>query len=115
MRVIGPTTLPPALVALLSAGCMTAALSAPRARVPILIGPVACIGCAAAPPPAVSDPAPIQDGATQYSMSGVNEMPATSGGRYAKLDTKAEAAVPDPCRGEVRLSRVSATAFGAAF
>src|SRR5262245_38718230 len=97
------------LVAVSSSGCLTAALTAPRARVPILIGPVACIGCAPAPAPAQEV---LSETAHRWSLLGFGGSGSAGGARASQLDGHAEAWVPDPCHGQVRLSRVTASSVG---
>lgn len=42
-------------------------------------------------------------------------MPSFTSSRGHQLNRKVDAAVPDPCRGEVRLSKITATSFGSLF
>ena len=89
-------------------GCQATTMSAPNARSPILIGPVACIGCAATPPPAAA--APLVDSsnfhymASPYSWMYQRRQPA--------LASKIRALVADPCSADVQVSRLQASARG---
>ena len=97
------------LAAVVCGGCKSVALNAPRARVPILVGPVGCIGCAPAPVP---EQTTVNETANRWSLLGFRAMGTAGGARFSQLDGKAEAAVPDPCRGQVRLSRIRASSTG---
>src|SRR5262245_51206028 len=108
-QVIGEVAFAASLVVSVASGaCMSAALTAPRARVPILIGPVGCIGCAPAPVP---EQEIVVDNANRWSMV-IGNWGNARAGKAPQLDAKAELAVPDPCRGQVRLSKVRASSVG---
>lgn len=75
---------------------------------PVLIGPVACIGCAATPPSAAAAPlvdsSSFQYMASPYSWLYRRRQPALAG--------KIRALVGDPCSADVQVSRLQASAWG---
>jgi hypothetical protein len=113
MRILASLT----LIVSSAAGCGSVWMSAQWARAPVTFGPVACIDCAATAP--LPLPAPrerIRDSAIRArTEGGENVSAAHTSSRGHQLDSKVNAAVPDPCRGEVRLSKVTATSFGSLF
>jgi hypothetical protein len=90
------------------AGCTSISLRASEARMPVLLGPVACIGCdpvagqGAAPPTvrggvrerSVGIPAPLPLGSLTYDR--------------ASLDLAVAKAVADPCREDLHVSAIEA-------
>jgi hypothetical protein len=97
---------------LITTGCAATSMTAERTRVPILLGPVACIGCPAVPAPAVPYAAPISDTASHWggtvTFFGSTDISANV---TPRIDAKVDAAVPDPCAGEVYISRLKASSF----
>ena len=83
-------------------------MSAQAARVPVLIGPVACVGCSAAAPG--QGLAPIQDRSLVRVMAGGANSVAEEG--RATLSRKIAAVVRDPCRIDVRVSKLTGSAVG---
>jgi hypothetical protein len=103
--------------AALGAGCVAASMSARHARAPVLLDPVACIGCSPTPEPApAASPgaAPITDVTDRWSSTTYVLYSAISsgGGKAPELDLKTERALDDVCRSDVRLAKIHATSFG---
>ena len=97
---------------LMTTGCISTSMTAGRTRVPILLGPVACIGCSAVPAPAGPYAAPISDTASHWHGTVSLFGTADVGGQVTpQIDAKVDAVVPDPCAGEVYLSRLKASSF----
>jgi len=104
-----------ALAAVLAPSCAgSATMSTRMTRAPMLLGPVACIGCPASPPPQWNGPPPIVVPSTATAMAAggygvttgsVSHVRPTIGRGIGRF-------VSDPCRAEVRVSRLSATAYG---
>jgi len=97
----------------LSVGCATTRTSAPQTVVPVLIGPVACIGCPAAPP--IARGAPVADNVNHWG--GVILIPFVGDqdlhiAKPPQIDAKVANIVPDPCLGEVRITRLAAKSIG---
>ncbi len=84
-------------------------MSAEGAPVPVLIGPVACVGCSAGSPPGPGL-ATIQDRSLARVMAG-GYSSASEKGR-ATLGRKVAAVVRDRCRIDVRVSKLQAHAVG---
>jgi hypothetical protein len=102
------------LFALFSVGCATTRTSAAQTLVPVLVGPVACIGCPVAPPNPAGGP-PIADNTNHWG--GVLLIPFVGDsdlhlGKPPQIDGKIAAIVPDPCTGEVRITRLAAKSIG---
>ena len=98
-----------------SVGCAAIAMTASSARLPVLVGPVACIGCSAASSPEIPRGAPISD--SVRSRSGHLWVPYLGdtgffGANPPQIDLKAEAMAPDPCKGEIRVSALRVESFG---
>ena len=98
-----------------SGGCATTGMTASSARVPVLVGPVACIGCSAASSPELPHGAPISDSAR--SSYGHVWLPYMGDGGFSgasppQLDLKAESMAPDPCKGEIRVSSIRVESSG---
>lgn len=105
----GALALAVVLAAVPGLGCEATTQTAQGAPVPVLIGPVACIGCAPAAP-AGSALASIQDRALARNMvGGSNGVWEKSRPNFAR---KIAALVRDPCRIDVHVSRLSAGAVG---
>ena len=94
-------------------GCQATTLTAGGAPVPVLIGPVACVGCAAA---AAVGPslAPIEDRSLARTMVGAGPGTTTTAWEKSRPNfaRKVAAVVRDPCRIDVHVSRLSASAIG---
>ena len=98
-----------------SVGCGMTMMTASSARVPVLVGPVACIGCSAASSPGPHG-APISDSAR--SSYGHMWLPYLGDGGFSgasapQLDLKAESMAPDACKGEIRVSSIRVESYGA--
>jgi hypothetical protein len=103
-----------ALAAVLSEGCgTTTVMSAPAVRTAVLLGPVACIGCAPTTAAVPLGP-PITDSSlTSYMGAGGAGMYAWERKRVApSLDVTLSRVVRDPCRADLRISRLRAGAYG---
>jgi hypothetical protein len=96
------------------AGCRAASYSAPHAVFPVLVGPVRCIGCAASGVPDfdeqdTSDHVIVENGGG--SSPSVTANFYTTG--YPLLVLKAGSTIPDPCRGDVQITRIHVASYGA--
>lgn len=94
-----------------SSGCEATSMSAGHVPIPILIGPVRCIGCEPQAPPAGS--VRIKDEARYTYMIG-GGVGVTTWSREAGRSTiarKAHAAVGKSCAGELRVLLLEASAF----
>lgn len=88
-------------------------MSAGRTRVPLLVGPVACIGCAPAPAPPWNGP-PLTDEVYFRGMF--------AGGAYGSmwskewkepaLARKADLVIKNPCLAQMHVSKIAASSFG---
>ena len=99
-----------------SVGCGMTTMTASSARVPVLVGPVACIGCSVASSPELPRGAPISD--STRSSYGHMWLPylgdgGFSGASLPQLDLKAESMAPDACKGEIRVSSIRVESYGA--
>jgi len=101
-----------ALAALLasSAGCTMTSLTARNARVPVIVGPVACIDCAPSPP-GDARAAPIAD-----SVSHRNGYLALPFGQIEFGDPSVpqlniESAAWDPCTAEIQVAKIDVRSF----
>jgi hypothetical protein len=102
------------VAAVLSEGCgTTTVMSEPAVRTAVLLGPVACIGCAPAIAAVPLGP-PITDSSlTSYMGGGGVGIYAWERKRVApSLDLTLSRAVRDPCRADLRISRLRAGAYG---
>jgi hypothetical protein len=101
-----------ALAALLaaSAGCTMTSLTARNARVPVIVGPVACIDCAPAPA-ADGQAAPIADTVTH--RNGYLALPygQIEFGDPAVPQLNIESAAWDPCTAEIQVAKVDLHSF----
>jgi len=101
------------LLAIPGLGCQATTMTAQGAPVPVLIGPVACIGCSPAPPagPAL---ARVQDRSLCRTMvaGGYGATNSTWEKTRPTLARKVAAVVRDPCRIDVHVSRLTAGALG---
>jgi len=110
MRGLGLT----AVFGLVSLGaCATTDMTASEAPVPVLVGPVPCIGC----PPTPTPPGPrINDATHRWGGSFVVPFFGDQEAHTAKppqIGMKAGQASPtDACRTDVRITRIAASSFG---
>jgi hypothetical protein len=105
------------VVAVLGSGCFSVTQTARHARVPVVLGPVTCVGCTPRPAPAAAVGAPsLQDSSAVWSYAYTVLKTTVSGwGSVAsKLDLKTYEA-RDPCHQEVVLRDVEASAWGTYF
>jgi hypothetical protein len=109
---VSPRALPAALagaacVVLAGAGCASVSARASEARTPILLGPVACMGCAPDPGPAAAPPT-VAGGAREREVTiGAGVIPVDLVTRDAtELDVAATKAVPDPCREDLHVASI---------
>jgi hypothetical protein len=96
-------------------GCATTSMTARSARLPVLLGPVACIGCTAATSPQASTASPISD--SVHNSGGYVLLPYLGnvgffGANAPSIDLTAESMAPDPCKAEVRVSGLNVESFG---
>jgi hypothetical protein len=97
-----------------SLACVATSVMTATTQTPVLIGPVACIGCRpTSAPPQIS--APIADSAEH--TSGYVTLPRIGdvgffGDTPTTIDAKAFALAPDPCTSDVHLSKITAGSFG---
>jgi hypothetical protein len=112
-RVLAPLLI--LLAAALAGNCAgSTTMSTRMTRVPMLLGPVACIGCPPSPAPQWNGPPPI------VVPSAATVMASGGGGITTRSDSHIRPTiglgigsfVPDPCRADVRVSRLSASAYG---
>lgn len=109
---VDPRVLLASFVASMSGtGCATqVTMSAPQVQSPVLVGPVACIGC---PPRKSASEAPFADSSISYyqSAGGISvttwERKRTSPGIGRTVGL-----VPDPCRADIHVSRLYSRAYG---
>lgn len=97
-----------------SLACVATSVMTSTAAVPVVIGPVACIGCRANAAPSQMA-APITDSAVH--TSGYVTLPRFGDVGFfvdtpATIDAKAVALAPDPCAVDVQLSKITASSFG---
>jgi hypothetical protein len=97
-----------------SLACVATSVMTATAPVPVVIGPVACIGCRPTSAPSQTA-SPITDSAVH--TSGYVTLPRIGdvgffGDTPPTIDAKAVALVPDPCAVNVHLSKITASSFG---
>jgi hypothetical protein len=97
-----------------SLACVATSVMTATTQTPVLIGPVACIGCRATSAPPQTTGA-IADSAVH--TSGYVTLPRIGdvgffGDTPATIDAKAFAVAPDPCTADVHLSKITAGSFG---
>jgi hypothetical protein len=104
-----------ALVALLalSAGCTMTSLTARNARVPVIVGPVACIDCAPSPA-ADAPPAPIADTVTHRNGYLALPFGQIQFGDPGVPQLNIESAAWDPCSAEIQVAKIDVSSFAAA-
>lgn len=102
-----------AFAALAGGGCTSISLRASAARAPILLGPVACIGCAPEPPRAPSTP--TVDGGV-HSRQYVFPMFGSYADKVARettpLDVAAADGISDPCREDLHVDGIHTGTWG---
>ncbi|HXU03750.1 MAG TPA: hypothetical protein VN903_22445 [Polyangia bacterium] len=95
---------------LAAAGCTSITLRASEARTPVLLGPVACIGCA--PEPGRVAAPPTVAGGVHEREYVIATFPSGALDRITDdtvpLDVAATTAVADPCREDLRVAAVHA-------
>lgn len=90
-------------------------MSAEGTRVPLLVGPVACIGCAPAPAPVWSGPALKEETFYQYTMAGGPGVTSNQKAwRRPTLARSANRVILDPCIGEMHIRQLAASSLGVA-
>jgi hypothetical protein len=97
-----------------SLACVATSVMTASTQTPVLIGPVACIGCRPTSAPAQTT-APFADSAEH--TSGYVTLPRIGdvgffGDTPPTIDAKALALAPDPCTADVHLSKITAGSFG---
>jgi hypothetical protein len=104
-----------ALAALLaaSAGCTMTSLTARNARVPVIVGPVACIDCAPSPP-ANAAAAPIADTVTHRNGYLALPFGQIEFGDPSVAQLNIESAAWDPCSAEIQVAKIDVSSFAAA-
>ncbi len=99
-------------VAALLGGCMSTTQTAQYARAPVLFGPVPCVGCAPRAVPAAAASRFTDESKIHHLIITVNQTSTSSyGGVTSKLNEKS-AAIADPCRADVVVGDIVASAFG---
>jgi hypothetical protein len=104
------------LVCLSSTGCIMTTMTATSARVPVLLGPVPCIACLAAPTPKVPAIASVTD--TADHRSGYAWVPFLNGDVGFSADDapvvglKVDTLTSDVCNADLRISRVNVRSNG---
>jgi hypothetical protein len=102
-----------ALAALAGGGCTSISLRASEARTPILLGPVACIGCA--PEPARTPSTPAVDGGVrsrQYIFPLFGSYADKVARETTPLDVAADQGISDPCRQDLHVDHIHAGTWG---
>jgi hypothetical protein len=100
-------------LAALAGGCEGTMMSAGVTRVPLLVGPVACIGCAPAPAPAWNGPRLSDEVYFRGMFAG-----GSTGTMWSKewkrptLGRKADLAIKNPCVTQMHVSKIAASSFG---
>ena len=104
------------VLAVLGSACISVTQTAGHGRVPVLLGPVTCVGCPPrqVPPPVM--PPSLQDSTSVYSWAVTigNTTSSGFGGKPSELDLKLYE-VRDPCHQEVVLRDVEAESFAMDF
>jgi hypothetical protein len=104
------------LVCLSPTGCIMTTMTATSARVPVLLGPVRCIDCLAAPTPKVPAIASVTDAADH--RSGYAWVPFLNGDVGFSADDppvvglKVDTLASDVCKVDLRISRVNVRSTG---
>ncbi len=97
----------------LAGGCEGTMMSAGTTRVPLLVGPVACIGCAPAPVPAWKGP-PLAEEVYFRGMFAAGGRSAmwSKDWKQPTLERNADRVVRNPCLAELHVSKIAASSFG---
>ncbi len=93
-----------------SAGCTMTSLTARNARVPVIVGPVACIDCAPSPE-AEAPAAPIADTVTHRNGYLALPFGQIEFGDPSIPQLNIESAAWDPCAAEVHVVKLDARSF----
>jgi hypothetical protein len=99
-----------ATVVLSGLGCQATTMSAASAGTPILIGPIACIGCAPTQPPSLSGEVPVVDSSSIQFMAAPNAWAWTR--VRPSMGRKTQDRVADRCRVDFQISSLHARAYG---
>ena len=102
-----------AFTALGGAGCTSISLRASEARTPILLGPVACIGCA--PEPARGAAPPTVDGVVherQYIFPILGSYADKIVRETTPLEVSATKVISDPCREDLHVDGIHTGTWG---
>jgi hypothetical protein len=104
------------LLCLSPIGCVTATMTATSARVPVLLGPVPCIGCLAAPAAKVPAIASVTDAADHRSgyvwVPFLNGDVGFSGDDPPVVGLKVDTLTSDVCKADLRVSRINVRSAG---
>ena len=93
-------------------GCASAELQATSGHVPVLLGPVACIGCKpGAAGPAQDRPFAAEVATTITGISGQSSSALISSIQGGSFGEVADSSVGDLCTGEIRLDSIKASVF----
>jgi hypothetical protein len=100
------------LLAVVGSACVSVTQTAVHARVPVLLGPVTCVGCPPRQIPPPVAPPTLHDSSSVYSLvvSSGSTTSSSFGGTPSQLDVKMYG-VKDPCHQEVVLRDVEAASF----
>jgi hypothetical protein len=105
------------VVAVLGSGCFSVTQTAHNARVPVMLGPVTCVGCSPRPAPPAAVGAPTVQDATSVWSYLIETLYTTTtgwGSIPSRLDLKLYEA-RDPCHQEVVLRDVEASSWAMNF
>jgi hypothetical protein len=93
-------------------GCASAELQASSGHVPVLLGPVACIGCKpGAPRTAEIRPFSAEVATTITGISGQSSSAIIGSVQGGSIGELADSSVENPCTDEVRLDTIGASVF----
>jgi len=94
--------------------CSTTNMTAQDVPMPVMVGPVACIGCPASPPPGGAPGPRITDASHHWrgTFAGPGGDSDMGNDKPPQLGMKVAQIVPDPCRNDIRVSEIRATSFG---
>jgi hypothetical protein len=101
------------LLSLTTVGCASAELQATSGRVPVLLGPVACIGCQpGAARPAEARPFDAEAATTVTGfVTGQSSSSQISNAQGGSIGELADSSAGDLCAGEIHLDSIKASAF----
>jgi hypothetical protein len=94
-----------------SAGCAVTSLTARNARVPVLVGPVACIGCPPVAPTGAEPAAFIADTVSHRSGYMASPFGQIDFGDSTDPRLNIESAASDPCVAEIHVTKLDARSF----